>query len=196
MSGSRAQKHRATLVVERKEKAADGVALLEQLAGYGDKLHCYREDRTGHIPLDSMDPARIPAAVEEALRLRPPFFGFFRRTTEDTGVAGVDIPAGGDVYMSWAAANRDPKMFENPERFRLDRRRNRHLSFGFGVHTCPGAPLARMELRVLIEELFRRLPDLRVDVDELEYRFGGGDYSFPVALPVSFTPGSPEGGSS
>lgn len=139
------------------------------------------------------DPKKIVGAVEELLRLRPPFYGFFRRATRDVAVGGVEIPAESDVYMGWAAANRDPKVFESPTEFRFDRERNRHLSFGFGVHTCPGAPLARMELRVVLEELLRRLPDLRVKVDSPQYQFGGGDYAFMNSLPVAFTPGKPEG---
>lgn len=139
------------------------------------------------------DPSRIPAAVEETLRLRPPFFGFFRRTTQGTAVDSIDIPAGTDVYMGWAAANRDPKAFEAPTEYRLNRPPNRHLSFGWGIHTCPGAALARMELRVLLEELLRRLPDLRVAVEKPDYHFGGGDYVFIETLPVTFTPGAREG---
>ena len=138
------------------------------------------------------NPSKIPAVVEEVLRLRPPFFGFFRRTTQPTAVAGVDIPEGTDVYMGWAAANRDPKFFESPTELRIDRQRNYHMTFGYGVHSCPGAMLARMELRVLLEELLRRVPDLRVAVDRPAYQFGGGDYSFIPALPVTFTPGLPE----
>jgi cytochrome P450 len=136
----------------------------------------------------SADPAAIPTAVEESLRLHPPFYGFFRRATEDTAVEGVEIPKGRDVYMSWASANRDPGEFPDPLEFRLDRGRNRHMSFGFGVHTCPGAPFARMELRVVLEELLRRIPDLEIEIEEPVYEFGGGDYAFMVELPVSFAP--------
>ena len=136
------------------------------------------------------DPSKHITAIEETLRLRPPFFGFFRRATQAVTVAGIGIPAQADVYMSWAAANRDPTMFESPTEFKLSRDPNRHLSFGFGIHTCPGAALARMELRVLLEELFRRVPDLRVQVEHPEYQFGGGDYAFMARLPVTFTPGT------
>lgn len=135
------------------------------------------------------DPAQIVAAVEETLRLRPPFFGFFRRTTRPVTVAGEDIPQGCDVYVGWAAANRDPKMFEQPTEFRLDRGVNRHLAFGFGIHTCPGAPVARMELKVVLEELLRRLPDLQIAGEPPPYRFGGGDYAYMPSLEVRFTPG-------
>jgi len=135
------------------------------------------------------EPEKIVGAVEEALRLRPPFYGFFRRATRNVEVRGVEIPAECDVYMGWASANRDATVFEAPTEFRIDRPSNRHLSFGFGVHGCPGAPLARMELRVLLEELLRRLPDLRVEANPPVYQFGGGDYAFIDSLPVTFTPG-------
>ncbi|MBS1676267.1 MAG: cytochrome P450 [Actinobacteria bacterium] len=131
----------------------------------------------------------IPVAIEEALRLHPPFYGFFRRATEDAEVAGVGIPEGSDVYMGWASANRDPEVFPEPTEFRLDRGRNRHLTFGFGVHTCPGAALARMELRVVVEQLLKRLPDLEIAVEEPKYVFqSGGDYAHIVTLPVTFEP--------
>lgn len=130
---------------------------------------------------------KILTAVEEVLRLRPPFFGFFRRATRDVAVAGVEIPSQCDVYMAWAAANRDPRTFAAPDELDIDRYPNRHLSFGFGIHTCPGASLARMELKVLLEELLRRIPDLAVPVVP-EYQFGGGDYAFIASLPGEFAP--------
>lgn len=136
------------------------------------------------------DAAKISVAIDEALRLRPPFFGFYRRATRATQVSGIEIPAGADVYMGWAAANRDPTVFESPTEYRLNRRQIRNFTFGFGAHTCPGAPLAKMELRVLLEELLRRLPDLRVAIDEPVYNFGGGDYVCIDTLPVTFTPGT------
>jgi len=138
------------------------------------------------------DSNNIVPAVEEALRLHPPFFGFYRRTTREVAVAGVDIPSNSDVYMGWAAANRDPAAFMSPTAFRLDRGVNRHLSFGFGIHTCPGAAIARMELRVVLEELLRRIPDLRVDGGAPQYQFGGGDYSFIPKLDVVFAPRPPD----
>jgi cytochrome P450 len=132
------------------------------------------------------NPAKIPVAAEEALRLRPPFFGFFRRATSDAAIGETQIAAGGDVYMGWAAANRDPTMFPEPAVFRLDRSPNRHLSFGTGIHMCPGAPLARLELKVVLQELLRRLPDLRIEGGTPTYQFGGGDYAFIESLPAVF----------
>jgi cytochrome P450 len=140
------------------------------------------------------DPSLVPAAVEESLRLHPPFYGFFRRATKSSSVAGVEIYAGSDVYLSWAAANRDATRFADPLEFRLDRRSNPHLSFGAGIHVCPGTALARMELRVLLQELLRRLPDLRVETRDPAYQFGGGDYVFIPSLNVSFTPAGAEFG--
>jgi cytochrome P450 len=133
------------------------------------------------------EPELTSVAVEEALRLRPPFFGFFRRATTDSAIAGVAIPEGGDVYLGWAAANRDPSVFDCPSEFSLRRGRNRHLSFGAGIHTCPGALLARMELRVCLEQLLLRIPDLVLEIDEPTYVFSGGDYAHITRLPARFT---------
>ena len=135
------------------------------------------------------EPGKIPLAVEETLRLRPPFFGFFRRATKPVSISGTEIPQGCDVYMGWAAANRDPTAFEAPTEFNMQRPQNRHLTFGYGIHSCPGSALARMELRVLLEELLRRTPDLKVHTDAPVYQFGGGDYSYLPALAVTFTAG-------
>lgn len=139
-------------------------------------------------PLLRSEPDKIEIAIEETLRLRPPFFGFFRRATKPMEVSGIAIDAGQDVYMGWAAANRDPDMFARPAEFRLDRESYRHFSFGFGIHICPGAPLARMEMRVVLEELLATFPDLRVEDPVAEYQFGGGDYAFLPELNVTFSP--------
>jgi cytochrome P450 len=80
--------------------------------------------------------------------------------------------------MGWAAANRDPAMFDEPGSFRLDRESNRHMSFGFGIHNCPGSNLARMEMHVVLEELLSTFPGMRIEGEVPAYRFGGGDYSF------------------
>jgi cytochrome P450 len=99
-------------------------------------------------------------------------------------VAGVTIPEGRDVYVGWAAANRDPAMFEEPACFRLDRETNRHMSFGFGIHNCPGSNLARMEMRVVLEELLTAFPNMRLVGEAPTYHFGGGDYCFIPELRV------------
>jgi len=134
------------------------------------------------------DRCLIGPAVEETLRLYPPFYGFFRRTTCPVEVDGASIAAGEDIYMGWAAANRDPAQFGHAERFDIDREAIRHTSFGFGIHSCPGAALARKELHVLLEELLDNLPDLIVEGPVPAFAFGGGDYCYLPALPVRFTP--------
>ncbi|HWV85110.1 MAG TPA: cytochrome P450 [Capillimicrobium sp.] len=109
------------------------------------------------------DPARIPAAVEELLRLSAPVFTWKRRTTRPATVGGVTLPAGTNLLLLLGSANHDPTVFPDPDRIDLDRdNASRHLSFGLGIHFCLGAPLARLEARVVLEELTRRLPTLRL----------------------------------
>lgn len=137
------------------------------------------------------DPSLIPAAIEENQRLHPPFFGLYRTVTEPVTVAGTTFQPGESVMMCWAAANRDPEVFDDPDEFRLDRpqSRNRHLGFGFGIHTCPGQLVVRMELRVLLTEILRRLPDIELaDPDAVTYTFGGGEMAGIRSLPARFTP--------
>jgi cytochrome P450 family 150 subfamily A5 len=106
---------------------------------------------------------RIPNFVEEALRLESPVKGDFRLSRAPTTVGGVDIPAGTTLMVLNGAANRDPRRFEQPREFRVDRANARqHLAFGHGPHTCPGAPLARAEARVSIERLLDRMADIRI----------------------------------
>jgi len=133
------------------------------------------------------DPDLIPAAVDEGLRLHPPFIGFFRRATRDTEIAGQPISAGESLQVCWAAANRDPEVFDDPTDFRLDRKpgRNRHLTFGFGPHACPGQPTARLEMRLALEEILARCPDIElVDPDAIRYVFLGGEAAAITSLPA------------
>lgn len=101
-------------------------------------------------------PALLPAAIEEILRIHPPFISSRRRTTQPVQIAGRQIPAGERVTIMWASANRDENRFGDPDEFRLDRDPTLNLLYGAGIHVCPGAPLARLELRALLEEVFRR----------------------------------------
>lgn len=106
---------------------------------------------------------RIPNFVEEALRAESPVKGDFRLSKVPTTVGGVAVPAGTTLMVLNGAANRDPRQFEDPGTFDV-RRANvrRHLAFGRGAHTCPGAPLARAEARVTIERILDRTTDIRV----------------------------------
>jgi cytochrome P450 len=106
---------------------------------------------------------RIPGFVEEMLRFESPIKGDFRLTRVPATIGGVDIPAGTTVMVLNGAANRDPRRFERPDEFVVDRADARaHIAFGHGVHTCPGAPLARAEARVSLERLLDRTTDIRI----------------------------------
>jgi cytochrome P450 len=101
--------------------------------------------------------------VEETLRTEGPVKSEYRLAVKTTELAGVPIPAGTAVLVINGAANRDPRQFECPAQFRLDRDNGRrHLAFGHGIHTCPGAPLARSEARITIERLLDRTTDIRI----------------------------------
>ena len=110
------------------------------------------------------DPTGIPAAVEEILRLESPAQGLFRTTTREVELGGATLPPGARVMVHYASANRDDLHFADADQFRPDRDDlGRHVAFGKGIHFCIGAPLARLELRIALELLLRRLPNLRLD---------------------------------
>jgi cytochrome P450 family 150 subfamily A5 len=117
------------------------------------------------------DPGAIPNFVEECLRLESPIKGSFRLALRDTRLAGVDIPEGSMLMAMVGAANRDPRVFEDPDRFDAKRSNaRRNIAFGNGEHFCPGASLARAEARISFERLLARLDDLRlVDPSALSY---------------------------
>jgi cytochrome P450 len=106
---------------------------------------------------------RIPDFIEEALRIESPVKADFRLARHATSVGGVEIAPGTPVMILNGAANRDPRRFERPEEFRLDRpNAKEHMAFGRGVHSCPGGPLARVEGRVSIERILDRTRDIRL----------------------------------
>jgi cytochrome P450 len=110
-------------------------------------------------------PELIDVAIEEGLRYDSPVQGLFRTNNRDVEVRGEVIPAGTKMQVLFASANRDESMFENPDEFRLDRDPHalkQHVAFGWGVHHCIGAPLARLETRVALTQLVPRITNLRV----------------------------------
>lgn len=134
-------------------------------------------------------PEDIPGALEELLRTvnltANDTSGLPRIATEDVTVAGVTIPAGDAVFLAFASANRDGAVFTDPETTDFGRTDNPHLAFGHGIHHCLGAPLARVELAVALEELTARYPDARVAVPESELLWRVGDVNHNlVSLPV------------
>ena len=134
------------------------------------------------------DPSLIESGVEEMLRFTPPVMYFRRTATRDTEIRGVPIRAGDKVAMYYPSVNRDEAVFENPDVFDVRRSPNDHLAFGIGEHFCLGANLARLEIRIMFEELLRRVPDMELSgpVRRLRSTFIDG----LKAIPVRFTPES------
>jgi cytochrome P450 len=133
------------------------------------------------------DRSLIPNAIEEVLRLDSSVIAWRRRTTQQVELGGCTLPAGDNVILMLASGNRDPEVFAEPDRLDIRRPNARdHLSFGHGNHLCLGAPLARLEARVVLEEVSTRLPGLRLTPGvELEF---APNVSFrgPLSLPVEW----------
>jgi len=116
-------------------------------------------------------PELIPGAVEEALRLQPSVQFFPTRSAlTDIEIAGTTIPRGSPIYLIYAAANRDPRRFSDPNTFDPQRRDNEHVGFGSGIHICFGGPLARLEVNTAFEAFLRRVENPRVVEDPPPYR--------------------------
>lgn len=112
------------------------------------------------------DPALIPNAIEEMLRMEAPIRGFFRNVMEDSRLSGVNIPKGSRVFIVYASGNHDEAAFDSPDRFDIHRAdAKKHLAFGKGIHFCVGSLLAKMEGKVAFEQLLKRLPNLRLRTD-------------------------------
>jgi hypothetical protein len=128
----------------------------------GNSLRCLLAERRAWEQV-CHDPALIPNAVEEVLRFDSSVIAWRRKTTRPVEIGGVPVPADANLLLLLASANRDPAVFEDPDRFDIHRQNARdHLSFGHGAHFCLGAPLARLEARVVLEELSACLPGLRL----------------------------------
>jgi cytochrome P450 len=108
------------------------------------------------------EPELMPTAVEELLRAYSPVT-MAREVMKETTISGCPVKPGNMVLLSFPAANRDPRMFPDADKVVLDRQENRHAAFGLGIHRCVGSNLARMEMKVAIEEWLKRIPDFRLD---------------------------------
>lgn len=108
------------------------------------------------------DRSLVRSAVEESLRYDPPVLGLYRNSASDIEIHDETIPEGEKVYVYYAAANRDPRVFNKPNEFDISRKARRHMSFGLGTHFCVGAPTARLEAEVVLEVMLERMPDLRM----------------------------------
>lgn len=141
------------------------------------------------------DPELLPGAIEEMLRWVSPIRNMNRTATVDVEVAGQQVRAGDRILLLYPSANRDEAVFADPYRFDITHSPNDHVAFGaFGRHHCLGAPLARLELRVLFEELLARLDDLELATDDPLPRRRGNFVLGLEALPVRFRAGARRGG--
>ncbi|MEY4173455.1 MAG: hypothetical protein RI900_620 [Actinomycetota bacterium] len=128
------------------------------------------------------EPELMPTAIEELLRAYAPVT-MARRLGADVEYKGCPMKAGERVLMNFPAANRDPEVFPEPDRVILDRQQNRHLAFGSGIHRCAGSNLARMELRVAIEEWLAAMPEYEI-TDQSQVTWAGGQVRGPRNVPI------------
>jgi cytochrome P450 len=130
----------------------------------------------------------LPYAVEELLRLDAPFIAITRTATRDSELGGHRIKEGDKVIIYWASANRDQAEFASPDEFDPERTSNRHVAFGAGPHRCAGSNLARMNLRVALDELLERLDPLELQ-DNADIHYHSTFTRAPLAVPITFAPG-------
>ena len=131
------------------------------------------------------DRTALPAAVDELLRLYAPVT-IGRVVTAQATLGGRELRPGERVILPWAAANRDPEVFDHPDRFDLARDGRRHLAFGVGIHRCLGAHLALLEIRVAMDEWLRRIPEFTLACDQVEWT--AGNTRGPKSLPLRISP--------
>ena len=143
--------------------AGAGNETTTRLIGWAGKVLSDHPDQRREL---AADPSLIPNAIEELLRFEPPPPHIGRYVTRDTELHGRTVPEGSAILLLVGAANRDDRRFEDPDRFDIHRDVGQHLSFGYGIHFCLGAALARLEGRVALEELLKRFPDWEVDLSE------------------------------
>jgi len=133
------------------------------------------------------EPALMPTAIEEVLRYLPPVWFLFRRTTQDVELGGQHIPANQMVLAWTASANRDAAQFPQPDQFNIQREPNRHLAFGHGIHFCVGAPLARLEAKIVLPMMLEQLKDLK-RVEGVPVGIHTGIVFVIGNLPITFQP--------
>ena len=145
------------------------------LLTHPDQLDALRADRS-----------LMPHAVEEAIRWESPLLITSRRATRDVELAGVEIPEGTAVIANIGSANHDESRWDHPEDFDIRREPQPQIAFGVGPHMCLGMHLARLELKVAVNRLLDRLPNLRLDPDGDDPHIHGERFRSPTSLPVLF----------
>jgi len=151
-------------------KTQEGITILQtMLAAGGESTTSLLGNATRILADDQAlqaelraEPVRIPAFVEEAARLEPPFRHHMRYANKDTELGGVEIPAGATILLFWGAANRDPAMFEFPDELQIGRPIS-HVTFGRGIHQCVGAQLARLEAKTVLTVLLERTKNFTIE---------------------------------
>ena len=151
-------------ILERNDEiyCRSDVQTTTRLIGWAGKVLAENPDQRARL---AADPSLIPNAIEELLRYEAPSPIQARYVAQDVEYHGRVVPEGSILVLLNGAANRDPRRFEDPDRFDIDRKIDHHLSFGFGIHFCLGASLARLEGRVALEEVLKRWPEWEVDWD-------------------------------
>jgi cytochrome P450 len=150
--------------------------LLFTLLCHPDQLDAVRADRS-----------LIPQAIEELLRFETPLLNITRLATKDAEIGGMSVPGGSTIMVMLASANRDEARYPDPDRFDIFRSDPKpHISFGHGPHVCLGMHLARIEMRVALNVLLDRLPDLRLDPEADDPHIRGQVFRSPTSIPVLF----------
>ncbi|NBB20538.1 cytochrome P450 [Runella sp. CRIBMP] len=133
------------------------------------------------------NPSLIPNAIEEILRFSPSIVSWRRKALEDSEIGGVTIPAGSNLLLVMGSANRDEANFENGETFDIQRpNAKEHLSFGYGIHFCLGSSLAKLEFKIVLEELTRKIPHLTIKENQVFQFALNTSFRAPVALEVEW----------
>lgn len=135
-------------------------------------------------------PEKMDRAIEEFLRFFSPTQGLARTVTKDTEFMGCPMKEGDRVLLSWASANRDPELFEQPDELDIERWPNRHTAFGIGVHRCAGAHLGRAMAKELLTQIIHRMGDYEVDRSQLVRYPHQGTNNGWTSIPATFTPGT------
>lgn len=164
-TGSRRKLTRDEMLTYVNILAGAGNETTNKLIGWAGKTLAENPDQRRDL-VDN--PSLIPEAIEELLRYEPPGPFVARYVTRDVEYHGQTVPEGSAILLINASANRDERRFPNPDKFDIHRDRAAHLSFGYGIHTCIGNVLARMEGRVVLEELLKRFPTWEVDMEQAE----------------------------
>jgi cytochrome P450 len=181
-TGARRQLRREEILTYLNLIASAGTDTTSRLIGWTGKLLGEHPDQRGELV---RDPSLIPNAIEEVLRCEPPPYHFGRYVTREVELYGRTVPAGSIMVVLPGSANHDDRRFAAPDTFDIHRDISRILSFGFGAHLCLGNNLARLEGRIVLEEVLKRFPDWTVDLEHAELTFGidtRGWESLPVAV--------------